>query len=219
MINKNYTYLAYSEYRKHVKIGFSNDPSKRMKTLHTADESIRLLYILPADKYPEKDLHRRFKQYRINPKYEWFEDNPEITTYFLDQLAVLDKLKESECPFQENEVDLKTVFNQLKDLHSYKNDLTFYENDCGEYWIACISHDDFRIRITCTDPLCEGVWKLIDPHNDHYFEWLPWVMGPGEQRWLKEVIKNAQELKKKNEGDKVPTSFSATYFFLKPDIV
>lgn len=55
-----------------IKIGYSIDPKKRLKSLQTASPvKLKLVKAIPGNRDTERNLHRRFKKYRI--RGEWFK--------------------------------------------------------------------------------------------------------------------------------------------------
>jgi hypothetical protein len=58
-----------------VKIGYSNNPSKRLSGLQTASpHDLTLFRVLPGEVEDEHDLHQRFSSHRV--RGEWFESGP-----------------------------------------------------------------------------------------------------------------------------------------------
>lgn len=56
---------------KYVKIGYSKDPSQRLKELQTSNPvKLKLLAILPGWYTTEAEFHRVFARFRVNR--EWF---------------------------------------------------------------------------------------------------------------------------------------------------
>lgn len=69
--NTNYIYLMLNTRSGYYKIGRSNDPEKREKTLQAEEPDITLIHKWPAPAEYEKKLHDRFKPKRS--RGEWFE--------------------------------------------------------------------------------------------------------------------------------------------------
>lgn len=65
---KQLTYLMYNHRNRYVKIGKSNNPSFREKTLQSEEPEVSLLAISPL--LSERDLHRIFSSKRL--RGEWF---------------------------------------------------------------------------------------------------------------------------------------------------
>lgn len=73
-------YFLTTEKQESIKIGFSNDPYKRLATLQTSHpDKLYYLRILEGDISIEKNLHNKFKHLRING--EWFLYDQEILDY------------------------------------------------------------------------------------------------------------------------------------------
>ncbi|MCP4336644.1 MAG: hypothetical protein GY679_02205 [Mycoplasma sp.] len=65
-------YFIGNQEEGNVKIGFSTDVNRRIKELQTSSPSkLKILKTFPGDISKERELHERFKEYRI--KGEWFE--------------------------------------------------------------------------------------------------------------------------------------------------
>lgn len=73
VIDKNltYVYLMVNVDTSLIKIGFSNDPSYRERTLHSKEPSVHLIALWQADKSKEKLLHNHFQDKRR--RGEWFK--------------------------------------------------------------------------------------------------------------------------------------------------
>lgn len=75
-------YFILNEQNNHVKIGFSNNPDKRLSTLQTAcSHDLKLLLSFYGDREVEKYLHNKFKKYHV--KNEWFDYNDQIKDLIL----------------------------------------------------------------------------------------------------------------------------------------
>lgn len=91
---KDFVYFIFSHgYPKAIKVGRSDNPSKRLKGLDGANPaSISLLLVLP-DGRKEKMYHQKFNNYLIYGKFEWFWDDPEIRKFIKDETLRLEKIK------------------------------------------------------------------------------------------------------------------------------
>lgn len=79
----SFVYFIANRGQGTVKIGFSNDPEKRLIQLQTSNhEQLEILAIIEADEKTEGILHDRFKAYRLNG--EWFKLSPEILRFIED---------------------------------------------------------------------------------------------------------------------------------------
>lgn len=79
--HNGYVYLIRNAQAGRLKIGYSNNPAGRLRTLQTGSaEYLELLRFIPGTQNDEKNLHKRFKALRIH--HEWFQDSPAIHHYF-----------------------------------------------------------------------------------------------------------------------------------------
>ncbi len=75
-----FIYFIQSEDTRKIKIGYSVNPTDRVKTLQTGHSCpLRLLKIIPGDMKFERALHRKFFKFRVQG--EWFEPHPDIIEY------------------------------------------------------------------------------------------------------------------------------------------
>lgn len=75
-----YVYFISSDDK--IKIGYTKNIKRRLKQLQTSNSSqLILLGYIEGDKNVEKQLHKRFAQYRIRENGEWFNCNDEILDY------------------------------------------------------------------------------------------------------------------------------------------
>ena len=60
-----------------IKIGWSNDPVRRLIGMRTGNpEALSLLAVMPGDSKTESELHRRFDKHRVTR--EWFAPHVDI---------------------------------------------------------------------------------------------------------------------------------------------
>ena len=91
----------------HIKIGYSNNPEKRLKALQTGNSNnLEILHIMNGDIKFERLIHFKFKQYKI--RNEWFEYHSNIQEFIL----FLDYPKH-------NLILTKFHLNTFFDLYSY----------------------------------------------------------------------------------------------------
>lgn len=66
-----------------LKIGFSKNVAKRLKTHKSSNPLIEIIGYIESDNYKwlEKDIHYKCRLHKY--KTEWFYDKPQITNYFL----------------------------------------------------------------------------------------------------------------------------------------
>jgi hypothetical protein len=72
---KNYVYIMRNRRSGYHKIGKSNDPVYRERTLQSEDPDVYLVFKGEGDVAKEKSLHQKFKHKRI--RGEWFDLTPE----------------------------------------------------------------------------------------------------------------------------------------------
>ena len=71
----------YCQTTNQVKIGYSTNVERRLKQLSTGNPNIlTVIALLGGDKRLEKELHFKFRHYRINR--EWFNFQPIMVTEF-----------------------------------------------------------------------------------------------------------------------------------------
>lgn len=76
---RGYVYFI-SDNNGNVKIGVSNEPAGRLKTLQTGNGArLNLLTCIRGGGWKESQLHKRFAEDRING--EWFILSPQIENY------------------------------------------------------------------------------------------------------------------------------------------
>lgn len=99
---KDFVYFIFSQgHPQSIKIGRSDNPSKRFRSLDGSNPAtIRLLLVLP-DGRKEKMYHQMFENYKIYGKLEWFWDDPEIRKFIKEEEMKYQKIKKlytSKCP-------------------------------------------------------------------------------------------------------------------------
>jgi uncharacterized protein YozE (UPF0346 family) len=74
-------YFIQSELKNTIKIGYTaGNPEDRRKSLQTAhSHKLKIIATMPGTLEHEKDLHKRFAQYRLSG--EWFESHPDILAF------------------------------------------------------------------------------------------------------------------------------------------
>lgn len=76
-----YVYLIRNAQANRLKIGYSNNPASRLRTLQTGSaDYLELIRFVPGTLNDEKNLHTRFEHLRVH--HEWFQDSPAIHHYF-----------------------------------------------------------------------------------------------------------------------------------------
>lgn len=83
---KDFVYFIASHgYPKAIKIGRSDNPTKRLRGLHGANPAdISLLVVLP-DGRTEKLFHHMFAKYKMHGKLEWFWDNDVLRKFIKEK--------------------------------------------------------------------------------------------------------------------------------------
>ena len=77
-----YIYFIQSVNGGNIKIGYSNNPQKRLATFQTAQaDRLVILGLMPGDIRYEKQLHRQFAKYRIRGDGEWFQPSSDIINF------------------------------------------------------------------------------------------------------------------------------------------
>lgn len=68
---ESYVYFIQNPITGYIKIGFTNNLSRRIKTFNTANANdLKLIYYVLADRNFESSMHNYFKDDRVNR--EWF---------------------------------------------------------------------------------------------------------------------------------------------------
>lgn len=82
-------YFISADETNKIKIGFSNDVKNRLKQLQTSCPfELKVLLLIEGDEAKEKELHIKFKKYRVNG--EWFEHVEQLTK-FIEENKINDK--------------------------------------------------------------------------------------------------------------------------------
>jgi len=72
-----YIYFVQGECGGPIKIGYSTDIEKRIKTLQTGyPDVLGILYLIPGDMADEEELHKELAYYRM--RGEWFKPDEEV---------------------------------------------------------------------------------------------------------------------------------------------
>jgi len=81
---KGWVYLIANETAGTLKIGYSNNPERRLQALQTGSPyPLKMLKCIPGDKRLEHQLHRQFWNHHI--LNEWFYDCKPIREWFAEQ--------------------------------------------------------------------------------------------------------------------------------------
>lgn len=80
-MKSEYVYLIENSATKSLKIGYSNNPTKRFKALQTGSSTpLKLLATIKGDRHKETELHHQFKHLRLGG--EWFRYDKRIIKAF-----------------------------------------------------------------------------------------------------------------------------------------
>ena len=91
---KSYIYFIQELASRHIKIGCTINPSRRIRSLYlTIPGNIQVLGIFPGSVYLEKDLHFRFRELRV--KGEWFKESDKIYNEILKFKNLIKRREES----------------------------------------------------------------------------------------------------------------------------
>jgi hypothetical protein len=151
---KTWIYLMRDLRSDLIKIGFSNNPRYRERTLQSEQPLIDLIEAWQADKSDEKYLHNQYKDFRL--RGEWFKLNTEaideIHSYFFEHIQ-LSTGKTAEILYLEShneyltkkilelEEHLENAQYKLDESESIRQDL--YSELEGDY-IEALERDDVR---------------------------------------------------------------------------
>ncbi len=151
-----FIYLIHDPENKAYKIGFSGNPSARLKQLQTGNSrsELKLLYTFADDELVERVIHDALEDYKIQG--EWFEECEAVLKVYLEFLVnsnQLDKLplRFDSCYFK-NTTKLQTP--EIILTHSYQNP---YRN----YWHK-VSHKGVSyLYVACMTDVLGMVMKSI----------------------------------------------------------
>jgi hypothetical protein len=74
-----------------IKIGYTTNLSARLRSLRTAHPNeLRILLAIPGSRDDERELHRRFAEYRVGR--EWFRRSKPINDYIASQCVQTENL-------------------------------------------------------------------------------------------------------------------------------
>lgn len=78
-----FVYLIHDEDKNLLKIGFTENPTRRFKEIKNANNNkTKIIGYIIGTKTNEANLHRKWK--RLHAKLEWFNYDEEIIDYFLN---------------------------------------------------------------------------------------------------------------------------------------
>lgn len=78
-------YLAFDFKTTLTKIGFSDNPEKREKSLQTAAPNLKFIFTAEGSENTEKQLHSKYKEYHVIG--EWFNLDKDSITEIINQFA------------------------------------------------------------------------------------------------------------------------------------
>ena len=86
-MSQTFIYAIINRHDNVVKIGFSNDPQKRLSQLQTGTvHQLEILMTFAADSAVEKEIHDKLSKYRKSG--EWFENTPEVFSVFHNHMVM-----------------------------------------------------------------------------------------------------------------------------------
>ena len=131
-----------------IKIGKSNDPKKRLRSLQTASpHELCLLKTLPENFIKESEIHEKFKEYRIEG--EWFEPASEVLEYIgIRRTRNIDKLGHLGLLFYDNGAyaEAGIIINSFSEIERYEDKIPCLVHDCITF-----EELDARIKLLIAD--------------------------------------------------------------------
>ena len=156
----DYIYVILDPLQFAIKVGFSNDPIKRLATLQTAHSrsELKLLNIFEGGLEEETLIHLELYKHRL--KGEWFDFNQEVKDYLLDkQKSVYNDLKISPLStdhfkvgeyckeYLKSSITKKRTRVPLKSIRSYFTDLSLADIKSIMYDIGYVEWKDKAFNI------------------------------------------------------------------------
>jgi hypothetical protein len=137
-------YLIVTEKENVCKIGYSNNPEKRLQSLQTANaERLILSKVITGDKKKEKELHLLFKNYKLEG--EWFSLTSEIVDYFNHVSETFSSYRTSEG------VSWVDNFTSLMELKTFMYMIEFQKIDSGIITFTKLQIKECALFFKCTE--------------------------------------------------------------------
>lgn len=158
MTEKTYVYLMKDLRNSFHKIGYSNNPTYREKTLQSEQPLIELVEAWEADKSDEKELHNQYKEVRV--RGEWFnlsaEDIDSIRGYFYDNIQ-FSTGKSADTLYLESRIQY--LEKRVIQLEKENRSLLLRVDE--------LIVDDFTAGVDKPSP---GLNKLLEPLNERIYQ-------------------------------------------------
>ncbi len=190
-------YLIADTEKRWCKIGYSATPKKRISGIQTASPlKIEIISIIAGDTTDEKELHKKFKDKRLNG--EWFKYDEEIINYIREQpQKSINDEEYTECAYVENnkpitEKEIETVLEIIK--NKYKEGEAVKVDTTAIQISEVINISAKRVKEILIELTCRGYMYVL--------KWDVYVLGRFSNReqhssWIECVVKPHEEAKKK----------------------
>ncbi len=132
----NYIYVIIDETTNAVKIGYSNDPIRRLSSLQTAHSktTLKLLTIFQGDKDIESAIHIDLEEYKLQG--EWFDFNKDVKDYLIKaQTNIYNNIIVSKSSIFKNRVrDLCDIYlSEYKTKKKTKIPMRFLKDSLSDF--------------------------------------------------------------------------------------
>ena len=144
-----------------IKIGFSKDPQKRMKSLQTGSaEPLSMLGLVKGGRAIEAIIHRRLARNRLHG--EWFERCPEVESFISSAQEEVDQILRTTARAR-GKVDKgeRTRLTQRDFLDSIGMEATRYADVVGVHWNTVARRSNAGKNGTGVSPEVEMLWRVI----------------------------------------------------------
>ena len=115
-MSKGYIYFIQQGLDGQIKIGYSQDPKDRLKTLQTSNpRELRLLLTLQGNEDYERKLHKQFERHKL--KGEWFEPHEDVLIFIENNKSgdvALERIENTILGLQSEIEELKRENVELK---------------------------------------------------------------------------------------------------------
>lgn len=138
---KGYVYFIQMDdnHTNPIKIGFSQEPKKRLKILdYNSPYGLKMIGYIDGDRKLEKEIHKKFKKYNI--RGEWFQPSEAILDYlektiFMENtpsLSLTDAIKKYKLYETAKKIERKENIRKCNDTLNFYN-FDFRVNDEGKF--------------------------------------------------------------------------------------